>query len=108
CLQFHWLQCEIFLAIWISIFGALRIYLFAKIQLPHGSKLDKLSVGRLFMALFASTFTIYLIPGLWGAPLKLISGFPPPLTYAESPYGVGNSRGGGSLSLEIPDGAKEG
>lgn len=107
-LQLHWLEREIFLAIWIAIFGAWAIYLFGKIQLPHDSKLDKISVGRLFMALLVSTFTIYLIPGLWGAPLKLISGFPPPLTYAESPYGVGNSRGGGSLSLEIPDGAKEG
>lgn len=107
-LQLHWLEREIFLAIWIAIFGAWAIYLFGKIQLPHDSKMDKISVGRLFMALLVSTFTIYLIPGLWGAPLKLISGFPPPLTYAESPYGVGNSRGGGSLSLEIPDGAKEG
>lgn len=107
-LQLHWLEREIFLAIWIAIFGAWAIYLFGKIQLPHDSKMDKISVGRLFMALLVSTFTIYLIPGLWGAPLKLISGFPPPLTYAESPYGVGNSRGGGSMSLEIPDGAKEG
>lgn len=107
-LQLHWLEREIFLAIWIAIFGAWAIYLFGKIQLPHDSKMDKISVGRLFMALLVSTFTIYLIPGLWGAPLKLISGFPPPMTYAESPYGVGNSRGGGSLSLEIPDGAKEG
>lgn len=107
-LQLHWLEREIFLAIWIAIFGAWAIYLFGKIQLPHDSKMDKISVGRLFMALLVSSFTIYLIPGLWGAPLKLISGFPPPLTYAESPYGVGNSRGGGSMSLEIPDGAKEG
>lgn len=107
-LQLHWLEREIFLAIWIAIFGAWAIYLFGKIQLPHDSKMDKISVGRLFMALLVSTFTIYLMPGLWGAPLKLISGFPPPMTYAESPYGVGNSRGGGSLSLEIPDGAKEG
>lgn len=107
-LQLHWLERELFLAIWIAIFGAWAIYLFGKIQLPHDSKITHISVGRLFMALLVSTFTIYLIPGLWGAPLKLISGFPPPLTYAESPYGVGNSRGGGNAILEIPDGAKEG
>ena len=83
------------------------MYLFGKFLLPHDSKVEKLSVGRLFFALLVSVFTIYLIPGLWGAPLKLISGFPPPLTYAESPYGVGNSRGGGSIS-ELPVGAKEG
>src|SRR5690554_943354 len=107
-LQKHWLEREVFLAIWIVVFGAWAIYLFGKIQLPHDSKIEKISVGRLFMALLVSTFTVYMIPGLWGAPLKLISGFPPPLTYAESPYGVGNSRGGGNAILEIPDGAKEG
>ena len=96
-LQLHWLEREIFLAIWIAVFGVWAIYLFGKIQLPHDSKIDKISVGRLFMALLVSTFTIYLIPGLWGAPLKLISGFPPPMTYSESPYGVGNSKKEGLL-----------
>src|SRR5690606_25732787 len=85
-LQKHWLEREVFLAIWIAVFAAWAIYLFGKIQLPHDSKIEKISVGRLFMALLVSTFTIYLIPGLWGAPLKLISGFPPPMTYSESPY----------------------
>ncbi len=107
-LQKHWIEREVFLAIWIAIFAAWAIYLFGKIQLPHDSKLDKISVGRLFMALLVSTFTIYLVPGLWGAPLKLISGFPPPMTYSESPYGVGNSKGGTSSLSEIPEGAKEG
>ena len=90
-LQAHWLEREVFLAIWIAIFAAWAIYLFGKIQLPHDSKLDKISVGRLFMALLVSTFTIYLVPGLWGAPLKLIAAFPPPLMYSESPYGLGGS-----------------
>lgn len=107
-LQKHWMEREVFLAIWIAIFAAWAIYLFGKIQLPHDSKIEKISVGRLFMALLVSTFTIYLVPGLWGAPLKLISGFPPPMTYSESPYGVGNSKGGTSSLSEIPDGAKEG
>ena len=108
-LQKHLLEREIFLAIWIAVFAAWAIYLFGKIQLPHDSKIEKISVGRLFMALLVSTFTIYLIPGLWGAPLKLISGFPPPMTYSESPYGVGGSGGNSGVSLsEIPEGAKEG
>jgi len=106
-LQKHWIEREVFLAIWIAIFATWAIYLFGKIQLPHDSKLDKLSVGRLFMALLVLTFTIYLIPGLWGAPLKIISGFPPPMNYSESPYGVGNSKGG-TVSAIIPEGAKEG
>lgn len=107
-LQKHWLEREVFLAIWIAVFAAWAIYLFGKIQLPHDSKIEKISVGRLFMALLVSTFTIYLVPGLWGAPLKLISGFPPPMTYSESPYGVGNSKGGSTTASVIPDGAKEG
>lgn len=107
-LQKHWLEREVFLAIWIAVFAAWAIYLFGKIQLPHDSKIEKISVGRLFMALLVSTFTIYLIPGLWGAPLKLISGFPPPMTYSESPYGVGGGNSGSGVLTEIPDGAKEG
>lgn len=107
-LQKHWLEREVFLTIWIAVFAAWAIYLFGKIQLPHDSKIEKISVGRLFMALLVSTFTIYLIPGLWGAPLKLISGFPPPMTYSESPYGVGGGNSGSGVLTEIPDGAKEG
>jgi len=106
-LQKHWLEREMFLAIWIAIFGTWALYLLGKIRLPHDSVIERLSVGRLFMALLVTTFTIYLIPGLWGAPLKIISGFPPPMTYSESPYGVGGG-GGGSAIQELPDGAKEG
>ncbi len=106
-LQKHWLEREVFLAIWIAVFGTWAFYLLGKIRLPHDSLVEKLSVGRLFMALLVSTFTIYLIPGLWGAPLKLISGFPPPMTYSESPHGVG-SGGTSAAAQELPEGAKEG
>lgn len=100
-LQLHLLERETFLAIWITIFGTLAYYLFGKITLPHDSPLTHISVGRLSLGLLVLSFTIYLIPGLWGAPLKLISGFPPPMTYSESPYGVGNSKGGGAASGQI-------
>lgn len=106
-LQLHILEREVFIAIWIAIFGTLALYLFGKIQLPHDSPLTHISVGRLSLGLIVLTFTIYLIPGLWGAPLKIISAFPPPLDYSESPYGVGNSKtGGGSAAVqeELPDG----
>ncbi|WP_121966348.1 protein-disulfide reductase DsbD [Myroides sp. N17-2] len=109
-LQAHWLEREVFLAIWIVIFGAWALYLLGKIRLPHDSPTDSISVGRLFMALFVSIFTVYMIPGLWGAPLKIISGFPPPMTYSESPYGVGG-KGGSGASVDLgalPDGAKLG
>ncbi|NLN24544.1 MAG: thiol:disulfide interchange protein [Bacteroidetes bacterium] len=91
-LQLNLLERELFLAIWIAVFGALALYLFGKIQLPNDSPPSHISVGRLCMGLLVLTFTIYLIPGLWGAPLKLISGFPPPMQYSESPYGVGYSK----------------
>ncbi|MBU2927335.1 protein-disulfide reductase DsbD family protein [Winogradskyella psychrotolerans] len=103
-LQLHFLEREVFIAIWIAIFGTLSLYLFGKIQLPHDSPLKHISVGRLLFGLLTLTFTIYMIPGLWGAPLKIISAFPPPLDYSESPYGVGNSKGG-SGTVEVPEGA---
>ncbi len=88
-LQLHLLEREVFIAIWIAIFGALAFYLFGKIQLPHDSPQSHISVGRLSLGLLVLSFTIYMIPGLWGAPLNLISAFPPPQHYSESPYGVG-------------------
>ncbi len=90
-LQAGWLPREVFIAIWITVFGTLAIYLFGWIKLPHDSPLDGISVGRLLMAITVTWFVIYLIPGMWGAPLKIISGFPPPAFYSESPNGVGNT-----------------
>jgi thiol:disulfide interchange protein DsbD len=88
-MDLHWLHREIFIAIWIAIFAGLSLYLFGKITLPHDSPLTHISVGRLLLAISSLAFTIYLIPGLWGSPLKLISAFPPPQTYSESPQGFG-------------------
>lgn len=88
-MDWHILERETFIAIWITLFAGLALYLFGKITLPHDSPLKHISVGRLLLALLSLAFTIYLIPGLWGAPLNLISGFPPPMSYSESPYGVG-------------------
>lgn len=107
-MQTHLLEREVFLAIWIAVFGALAFYLFGKITLPHDSPLQHISVGRLSLGLVVLSFTIYMIPGLWGAPLNLISAFPPPQDYSESPYGVGSSKGGSSSAeshADVPDGA---
>ena len=107
-LQAHLLEREVFIAIWIAVFGALALYLFGKIKLPHDSELDHISVGRLSLGLLVAAFTIYMVPGLWGAPLKLISGFPPPMQYSESSYGVGYTKlsdSRGSAEAVIPDGA---
>tara|TARA_R100000935_G_scaffold58415_2_gene95383 strand:- start:60597 stop:62567 length:1971 start_codon:yes stop_codon:yes gene_type:complete len=107
-LQLHLLEREVFIAIWIAVFGALALYLLGKIRLPHDGPLTHISVGRLLLGLLTLSFVVYMVPGLWGAPLKLISAFPPPLEYSESPYGVGFSKlGGGTAALgggELPDG----
>ncbi|KDN53768.1 protein-disulfide reductase DsbD family protein [Flavobacterium seoulense] len=105
-LQLHLLEREVFLAIWIAIFGTLALYLFGKISLPHDSPSGHISVGRLMMGLLVLTFTVYLIPGLWGAPLKIISAFPPPMEYSESPMGLGS--GGKTIQTDLPEGAKIG
>lgn len=106
-LQLHWLEREVFLALWIAIFGTWGIYLLGKITLPHDSPLSHISVGRLSLAILVLSFTVYMIPGLWGAPLKLISAFPPPPTYSESPNGVGGSNTNSS-AIDLPEGAEIG
>lgn len=91
-LQLHWLEREVFIAIWIAIFLLLSFYLFEKIKLPHDDDTSRLSVSRLLLGMFTLSFSLYMIPGLWGAPLNLISAFPPPQHYSESPFGVGFSK----------------
>jgi thiol:disulfide interchange protein DsbD len=88
-MQWHLLEREVFIAIWIAVFGTLGLYLLGKIRLPHDSPVEKLSVGRTMMATLTIAFTFYLVPGLWGAPLKLVNAFLPPDFYAESPQGLG-------------------
>jgi len=108
-LQLHLLEREVFLAIWIAIFGALAFYLFGKISLPHDSPMTHISVGRLSLGLVVLSFTVYMIPGLWGAPLQLINAFPPPMEYSESPLGIGNNSVSANSSVSaLPEGAKLG
>ncbi len=110
-LDWHFLSREVFIAIWIAIFGSLALYLFGKIKLPHDSDLKHISVGRLLLGLTTLAFTISLIPGLWGAPLQLISGFPPPQhSHSESPFGVGytNSTTSTTNGDLLPEGASYG
>ncbi|MGL2965963.1 cytochrome c biogenesis protein CcdA [Flavobacterium sp. XGLA_31] len=106
-LQLHLLEREVFLAIWIAVFGAWALYLFGKISTPHDSPIAHISVGRLSLGVLVLAFTVYMIPGLFGAPLKLISAFPPPQTYSESPNGFFGSSGA-SQSATLPDGAEAG
>jgi thiol:disulfide interchange protein DsbD len=80
-LAYGWkiLDREVFLVLWITIFALLGFYLLGKIKFAHDSDLKHLSVTRLFLAVITFSFTLYMIPGLWGAPLKAISAFSPPL-----------------------------
>ena len=80
-LAYGWgiLDRETFLVLWIVIFALLGFYLLGKLKLPHDSDLPYVSVPRLFMAIISLSFAIYMVPGLWGAPLKSISAFAPPM-----------------------------
>jgi thiol:disulfide interchange protein len=79
-LAYHWkwFDREVFLVLWISIFGLLGIYLLGKLKLSHDSDSPAISVPRLFLAIVTLSFAIYMIPGLWGAPLRSIAAFLPP------------------------------
>ena len=81
-LAYGWrlLDRETFLALWIVIFGLLGFYLLGKIKFPHDDDDNTVSVPRFFMALASLAFAVYMIPGLWGAPLNAISGYIPPMT----------------------------
>jgi len=104
-LQTHLLEREVFIAIWIIIFAFLTMYLLGIFKLAHDSDLKYVSVGRLFTAVITGMFTVYMIPGLWGAPLKIINAFPPPMHYSESPHGVGYTKAsGGSISSHEKEG----
>ena len=79
CAGWGILDREVFLVLWIVIFAMLGFYLLGKIKFSHDSDLPYVSVPRLFMAIVSFAFVVYLIPGLWGAPLKSVSAFVPPL-----------------------------
>ena len=108
-LAYHWglLNRDIFLAIWIVIFIMLGLYLLGKLKFSHDSDLPYISVPRLFVALASFCFAVYMIPGMWGAPLKPLSGIlPPPATQSfnldELQYKIGT---GGSHSGSNTDDA---
>ena len=96
----HILEREMFIAIWVAIIFMLVLYLLGVFLLPLDSKSDRISVPRMLFAMVFAILGFYLMPGIWGAPVKLISGFPPPDYYAESPGGA--FKGGGQATVN-PD-----
>jgi len=79
---YHWglLDREIYLAFWIVIFTLMGFYMLGKIRLPHDSKLEVIGVGRLIISVIIFSFVVYLIPGMFGAPLKSMAGYLPPMS----------------------------
>jgi thiol:disulfide interchange protein DsbD len=91
------LDRETFLALWIVVFGMLGFYLLGKLRFKGDAKLEQIGVSRLFLAIITLSFVVYMIPGLWGAPLKVLSGYVPPLTTQDFdlPRDIVNNAGGG-------------
>lgn len=79
---YHWgiLDREVYLALWIVIFSLLGLYLLGKIRFTHDEKVETIGVPRLALSIAVFSFVVYLIPGMWGAPLKALSGYLPPIT----------------------------
>ena len=79
---YHWglLDREVYLAIWIVVFFLLGLYLLGKIRFAYDSPSEHLSVFKLILVIIDFTFVVYMIPGMWGAPLKALSGYLPPIT----------------------------
>ncbi len=93
---YHWgiLDREVYLAIWIVVFTLLGLYLLGKIRFAHDDEpVEKLSVPRLSLVILVFSFVVYLIPGMWGAPLKALSGYMPPITTQDFVLGQNNTSG---------------
>ena len=90
---YHWglLDREVYLAIWIAVFTLLGLYLIGKIRFAHDEPLEYLKVPRLALAIGVFSFVVYLIPGMWGAPLKALSGYLPPITTQDFVIGQNSS-----------------
>ncbi len=101
---YHWglLDREVYLAIWVVVFALMGLYLLGKIKFAHDSDLPYIGVGRLTLAIVVFSFVVYLIPGMWGAPLKALSGYLPPMTSQD--YVV--TAGGGAIQAPVEQSRK--
>lgn len=103
-LAYHWniLTREIFVAIWFVVFAIMGFYLLGKIRFSHDSPVEKVSVPRFMFSLSALVFAVYLLPGMWGAPLFMIDGVAPPRTYSED--GFKFVKGNGTSNQQVNSG----
>lgn len=88
---YHWglLDREVYLAIWIVVFTLLGLYLLGKLRFTHDSEVKSIGVTRLALAIVSLSFVVYMVPGMWGAPLKALSGYLPPITSQDFVLGAG-------------------
>ena len=103
---YHWglLDREIYLAVWIVVFSLLGLYLLGKLRFAHDDEVKHLGVGRLALAIVVLSFVVYLIPGMWGAPLKGLSGYLPPLTTQDFVLGANTASTAASTVQDGIDG----
>ena len=107
--QAHWVNRELFLAIWTAIAFLIAFYLFGAFRMPHDDKVETLSVPRMLFGTVFFILAFYLLPGTFGAPVRLVAGFPPPAHYAESPGGAylgggAEAAGSGYTGTACPEG----
>ena len=104
---YHWgiLDREVYLAIWIVVFTLLGLYLLGKIRFAHDEPLEYLKVPRLALAIAVLSFVVYLIPGMWGAPLKALSGYMPPITTQD--FVIGQNSGTAHTAEATPAASSE-
>lgn len=103
---YHWgiLDREVYLALWIVIFSLLGLYLLGKIRFAHDEKVETIGVPRLALSIAVFSFVVYLIPGMWGAPLKALSGYLPPITTQDFVLGA---QGTANTASMVSDQSKE-
>lgn len=103
-LVWHWdlFDREVFLVLWIVIFTLLGLYILGKIKFSHDSDVPYVSVPRLFIAIFSFAFAMYLVPGLWGAPVNILSGIAPPLNTQDFILGGNVSAAPSAASSDFP------
>jgi len=102
--HWEWFDREIFLSLWIVIFILMGIYLLGKLRFSHDSEVSYISVPRLFFALVSLSFAVYLVPGLWGAPVNILSGIAPPLNTQD--FILGGNTGAATTDSGFPASVK--
>ena len=106
---YHWglLDREIYLAIWIVVFSLLGLYLLGKLRFAHDDEVKHLGVGRLALAIIVLSFVVYMIPGMWGAPLKGLSGYLPPITSQDFVLGANTVSAAPAATADGIDGKRK-